>query len=468
MRPGRRTPIRRSSGAGARPSAPRRRARAGTSHRGPRGRAGRAARSERRRAAARRERRLGPCGSFLGDARERIASSRDERIGGRGCPGEHGRAGRRRSGRRDGRARRPCRDRPRGRALGARLARLRASRVAGLGAEFRRRARGFPRTCLALARGRDERLHRLCGHRRAAADRRHGNGRDGDRRQSRQRCGHRPLRPLRRRTRRPGLAALRRLRTARGWSGADPATLMELFSLPPDELERRHDELNAALDELVERDEPEMALGERGLIDFWMRKGHLDEGRRQLDRLLAAGDPPANLRAAGLYGAGVLAFRQGDEETARRLFEESEELARSSGDDAALAAALGGLSRVALRAGDPARTRELALEALELVEGEAAEYNPRHMLAAAARAEGDYVRAEELYGETLALSLRLGLLAAAKAAFDRTGAAIDPGSAEEYEAMVAHLGHDYEAAWAEGSQLSLDEAVARARRARPV
>ena len=84
---------------------------------------------------------------------------------------------------------------------------------------------------------------------------------------------------------------------------------MELFSLPPDELERRHDELNAALDELVERDEPEMALGERGLIDFWMRKGHLDEGRRQLDRLLAAGDPPANLRAAGLYGAGVLAFR---------------------------------------------------------------------------------------------------------------------------------------------------------------
>jgi tetratricopeptide (TPR) repeat protein len=310
---------------------------------------------------------------------------------------------------------------------------------------------------------------------------------------------------------------------------------MELFSLPPDELERRHDELNAALDELVERDEPEMALGERGLIDFWMRKGHLDEGRRQLDRLLAAGDPPANLRAAGLYGAGVLAFRQGDEETARRLFEESEELARSSGDDAALAAALGGLSRVALRAGDPARTRELALEALELVEGEAAEYSPRHMLAAAARAKGDYVRAEELYGETLALSLRLGLraaeagellnlgfvaarrgnaelarkrfresleiaaeledeyllpycvigaassaflrgdtdegarlLAAAKAAFDRTGAAIDPGSAEEYEAMVAHLGHDYEAAWAEGSQLSLDEAVARARRARPV
>ena len=310
---------------------------------------------------------------------------------------------------------------------------------------------------------------------------------------------------------------------------------MELFSLTPDELERRHDELNAAIEELVRRGEPEPALeSERALVDFWMRKGHLDEGRRHLDRLLAAGDPPSNLRAAGLSGAGVLAFRQGDDETARRLFEESAELARSSGDDAVLASALGGLSRVALRAGDPAQTRELALGALDLVSGEGAEYSPRHMLAAAARGEGDYARAEELYGETLALTRRLGLraaeagellnlgyvalhlgntdlaierfresleigaeleddyllpyfvlgaassallrgdhgeaarlLAAAKAAFDRTGAAIDPGSAEEYEEVLtkarADLGNDFEDAWAEGSRLTLAEAVDRAR-----
>ncbi len=92
---------------------------------------------------------------------------------------------------------------------------------------------------------------------------------------------------------------------------------------------------------------------------------------------------------------------QGDDETARQSFEESAELARSSGDDAALALALGGLSRVALRAEDPALTRELALQVLGLVTGEAAEYSPRHMLAAAARGEGDHARAEELYGETL-------------------------------------------------------------------
>ena len=89
---------------------------------------------------------------------------------------------------------------------------------------------------------------------------------------------------------------------------------MEFFSLPPDELERRHEGLNAALDELVERGEPEPALeAERALVVFWMTKGRLDEGRQWLERLLAAGDPPANLRAAGPAAAGVLAFRQGDD-----------------------------------------------------------------------------------------------------------------------------------------------------------
>ena len=308
---------------------------------------------------------------------------------------------------------------------------------------------------------------------------------------------------------------------------------MELFSLPPDELERRHEELKEALDGLVERGEPDAALeAQRALVDFWMRKGHLDEGRRQLDRLLAAGNPPDKLRAAGLAGAGMLAFRQGDDETARRSFEESAELAQ---DDSVLASALGGLSRVALRAGDAARTRELALQVLALAPEEGAELSPRHMLAAAARGEGDYARAEELYGETLALARRLGvrsfeaaellnlgyvalhldhaeqaaerfrqgleiaaeldddyllpycvlaagtaaairgdygesarLLAAAKAAFDRTGAAIDPGSSEEFEASVAEarreLGDRFDSAWSEGSAWGLDEAAERAMR----
>jgi tetratricopeptide (TPR) repeat protein len=73
------------------------------------------------------------------------------------------------------------------------------------------------------------------------------------------------------------------------------------------------------------------------------------------------------------------------------------------------ARALGGLARVALRAGDTQRTRELALEALELSEDEAAQWSPRHLLAAVVRADGDYDRAEELYGETLALARRLEL-----------------------------------------------------------
>jgi Tfp pilus assembly protein PilF len=226
-----------------------------------------------------------------------------------------------------------------------------------------------------------------------------------------------------------------------------------------------------------------------------------------------------------LVGEGFAAFRQGRDADAQELFER----AYDSPDRHVQAGALGGLARVALRAGDTQRTRELAQEALELAEDEAAQWSPRHLLAAAARAEGDYERAEKLYGETLALARRLELrlqeaaellnlgyvalhlgktdqaverfrenlelgaelnddyllpycvmgaassallrgdraeaarlLAAAKAAFDHAGATIDPGSAEEYEETHAALGGELEAEWAEGSKLSLPEAVERA------
>jgi len=310
---------------------------------------------------------------------------------------------------------------------------------------------------------------------------------------------------------------------------------VELLSADPDELELRHDELNALLEGLAKRRETEPALAAAsGLVDFWMRKGHLAEGRRHLDGLLAAGDAPAAARAAGLAAAATLAFRQGDDTAARRFYEESAEVARSADDDAVLAWALGGLSRVALRAGECARTRELALEALSLASDEGSGLGARHMLAAAARCEGDYRRAEELYGETLDLSRRLGargveagellnlgfvalhldeteraverfrqslelatelnddyltpycllgagasaairgdhaeaarLLSAAKAAFDATNAAIDPGSAEEFDSQVARarreLGEEFDAAWAEGRRLTVAEALARTR-----
>jgi tetratricopeptide (TPR) repeat protein len=308
---------------------------------------------------------------------------------------------------------------------------------------------------------------------------------------------------------------------------------VELLSADPDELERRHDELDALLEGLAERRETGPALAAaRGLVDFWMRKGHLAEGRRQLDGLLAAGDAPPEARAAGLAASATLAFRQGDDDAARHFYEESAEVARSAGDDGVLAWALGGLSRVALRAGECARTRELAQEALGLALDEASGLGARHMLAAAARCEGDYQRAEELYGETLELSRRLGarsveagellnlgfvalhvdereralerfrqslelaaeldddyltpycligagtsatirgdnveaarLLSAAKAAFDATGAAIDPGSAEEFDAHVAHarreLGEEFDTVWAEGRRLTPADALAR-------
>jgi hypothetical protein len=55
------------------------------------------------------------------------------------------------------------------------------------------------------------------------------------------------------------------------------------------------------------------------------------------------------------------------------------------------------------------------------------------------------------------------LLAAAKAAFDKGGFAIDPGSEEEFEQGVADartaLGTRFDEVWAAGSGMSTDEAV---------
>jgi len=57
---------------------------------------------------------------------------------------------------------------------------------------------------------------------------------------------------------------------------------------------------------------------------FWFTRGHLGEGRRWLETVLAAGASlPAALRAKALNAAGRLALRQGDDASAQKVLEES-------------------------------------------------------------------------------------------------------------------------------------------------
>ncbi len=302
------------------------------------------------------------------------------------------------------------------------------------------------------------------------------------------------------------------------------------------ELEHGHDDDLAALDQLVAKDEQEQALQLATLLwRFWMDSGRLEQGRRHLNGLLdTAVDAPHALRARALYGAGTLAFRQGDNEAARSLHEQSLACAREAGDAVADATARCGLARCGLRDGDLDAAREHARDAERIYRDlgdEAALDAPLHLLAYADYVAGDDDRARAGFEQTLALNRRLGngrnvareltnlgsvetragnldraqalceeamqiaaetgsaylipycvvnlggvacargdyeraarLLAAGKAMFDAAGAAIDPGTAIEYERHVertrAGLGPErYEKAVEAGRSLSGDDAI---------
>ena len=92
-----------------------------------------------------------------------------------------------------------------------------------------------------------------------------------------------------------------------------------------------HDNLRAALSWALESGEPVVAarLG-LALWRFWRMRGHLEEGRRWLERVLAQrGELALPLQAQVLRAAGTLANVQMDSGAAHRLLEASLDLSRS-------------------------------------------------------------------------------------------------------------------------------------------
>jgi len=109
--------------------------------------------------------------------------------------------------------------------------------------------------------------------------------------------------------------------------------------------EQEYGNLRAALDVLVERNEPEIALQFAvGLANLWFFRGYASsEGPRIMERVLSAGGASrAMSRAKGwaLYLAGWLAFYQSDERQALISLEASERLFRGLGYTRGAAACL--------------------------------------------------------------------------------------------------------------------------------
>ncbi len=165
---------------------------------------------------------------------------------------------------------------------------------------------------------------------------------------------------------------------------------------------------------------PQSAIGLRlagALWRFWSIRGHLTEGRRALERLLALvpADHPelgrSRHRARALVGAGALAHDQGDYPAARALLEEALPLWREGGDRHGLATCLNILGNEALDQGDHDRATAFYEEALEHYRS-ARDTRGRAMvlgnLGTLAHLRGDLPWAAELLDESVKLKRTLG------------------------------------------------------------
>ena len=180
-----------------------------------------------------------------------------------------------------------------------------------------------------------------------------------------------------------------------------------------DRLERDREPLRSALTWFRTHGDAERALRLGGsLCLFWQERGHLEEGRTLLAAVLSIPDasPPTLARAKALYGAGTLAFRRGDANSARAYQEESLAISEKLEDANGVARACIGLARVGLLVGDYEAVRSRGEQALTIWKALGDEQGigrAIHHLAEGARLEGDYERAGALYNESLAIHRRL-------------------------------------------------------------
>jgi predicted ATPase len=178
-------------------------------------------------------------------------------------------------------------------------------------------------------------------------------------------------------------------------------------------LEREHDNFRAALARLLEMGEAETAARLAGALRrFWYLRGHISEGRSWLERVLETREKlPAVVQAKTLHGVGTLAWSQGDNSTAGRLFGESLALWRQSGDRQGLAHMLNNLGIVALPRGDYETAHVMHTEALTLYQELGDEWSIALSFAnlgLVALNRGEYKEAETLLTRSLRLRRQIG------------------------------------------------------------
>jgi predicted ATPase/class 3 adenylate cyclase len=114
-----------------------------------------------------------------------------------------------------------------------------------------------------------------------------------------------------------------------------------------DRCDAEHANIRASLRWQIDSGQADAAQGCAGALwRFWQQRGHLTEGRRWFDEVLAMAAEPTAERAKALIGAGGIAWWQQDRDAAGRYYGEAVEIERSLGDPGRIAEAVYNLSFV--------------------------------------------------------------------------------------------------------------------------
>jgi predicted ATPase/DNA-binding SARP family transcriptional activator len=199
------------------------------------------------------------------------------------------------------------------------------------------------------------------------------------------------------------------------YTGADPHET--LFRVLDQDLDNLHAALGWAADAGEIALEVRLAVAARW---YWALKGHLREGRRFFDGIVARSvDAPSQVRAPALAHGAVFPFRQGDNAVAAAWLEESLGLYRKLGDEEGIARAIGELGGVAIAEQDLDRATALYEEAVPLFRSQGKLSRVAASLGnlgTVAHMRGDPATAVGYYGEAIE---------AAREAGDEDGAAVN-------------------------------------------